>query len=120
MSRASRICSKPGCPTLTTDGRCTEHQRAADRARGTARERGYNTREHRTFRTAVLDRDPICTLCRLAASTVADHFPTSRRDLLTLGLDPNDPDRGRGLCKRCHDRQTAVHQPGGWGNRHTQ
>jgi len=62
----------------------------------------------------VLDRDPICVLCRLAASTVADHWPTSRRDLEAAGLDPNDPARGRGLCKPCHDRETARNQPGGW------
>jgi len=63
---------------------------------------------------AVLDRDPICVLCRLAASTVADHYPRSRRELIAAGDDPNDPACGRGLCKRCHDRSTAREQPGGW------
>jgi 5-methylcytosine-specific restriction protein A len=62
----------------------------------------------------VLDRDPICVLCELAVSTVADHYPHSRRELIALHLDPDDPQYGRGLCKRCHDTETATNQPGGW------
>jgi len=117
---APRVCSRPGCPKLTSGGRCDNCRRAADKARGTARERGYNTVGHQRFRTAVLDRDPICVLCQLAAANVADHWPTSRRDLIDLGLDPDDPRHGRGLCKRCHDMETARLQPGGWADRHAQ
>lgn len=62
----------------------------------------------------MLDRDPICVLCLLAASTVADHYPLSRRDLIASGLDPNDPAAGRGLCSSCHSRYTTEAQPGGW------
>jgi 5-methylcytosine-specific restriction protein A len=112
-----RVCSQPGCPTIypTSEGtRCAEHRRAADRARGTARDRGYTTPGHQAFRTAVLHRDPICVLCRRAFSTVADHYPRSRKELIELGLNPNDPHAGRGLCKPCHDTSTAEHQPGGW------
>lgn len=113
-----RVCSVHGCPTVY-DGkasRCPEHERKADRARGTSRDRGYNTPGHRAFRTAVLTRDPICVLCQVAVSTVADHYPRSRKELIELGLDPNDPQYGRGLCKQDHDRETAQHQPGGWHN----
>jgi len=109
-----KVCSKPGCPNLTTSGRCTACRRKADVARGTATQRGYTSRGHRNFRAAVLRRDPICTVCQLAPSTVADHWPDSRRDLLAAGLDPNDPDRGRGLCAKCHSSETARLQPGGW------
>ena len=113
------VCSVPGCPTYVErgQGRCDEHRRHADRARGTAAQRGYTGRGHRGFRAAVLDRDPICVECRLAPATVADHYPKSRRELVEAGLDPNDPTRGRGLCKTCHDRETARHQPGGWNDR---
>lgn len=123
-----KVCSVPGCPTLTTSGRCTTHERDADRARGTASQRGYNSKGHRTFREAVLTRDPICqcpdacphhltpTEC-LTLSTVADHWPRSRRDLEAAGHNPNDPNAGRGLCKTCHDRETARNQPGGWNQR---
>ncbi len=117
MPRASRVCSRPGCPKLTTTGRCTDCKRQADRQRGTATQRGYNSRGHQVFRLAVLDRDPICILCNLAAATVADHWPLSRRDLIELDRNPNDPMVGRGLCKSCHDRETARHQPGGWHDR---
>jgi 5-methylcytosine-specific restriction protein A len=34
-----------------------------------------------------------------------------------MGLDPNDPKFGRGLCKRCHDEHTARTSPGGWNRR---
>ncbi|KAK2701921.1 hypothetical protein QYM36_019422 [Artemia franciscana] len=89
----------------------------ADRSRGTATERGYNTRGHQSFREAVLTRDPICVLCELRHSTIADHHPISRRDLIAAGMNPNDPQYGRGLCKPCHDRATAKNQPGGWNAR---
>lgn len=114
MPRALKVCSRPGCPTLTAGGRCSTCNAQADRIRGTATQRGYNSRSHKRFRDQVLDRDPICVLCHLAASTVADHWPLSRRQLEQTGLDPNDPKHGRGLCKRCHDQETARNQPGGW------
>lgn len=111
-----RVCNIPGCPTLYegTEGRCPTHRREADKARGSSRDRGYNTPGHQAFRTAVLTRDPICVLCGTAFSTVADHYPRSRKELLALGLDPNNPDAGRGLCKPCHDTSTSANQPGGW------
>jgi 5-methylcytosine-specific restriction protein A len=115
-----RVCSVHGCPTIfpTTEGsRCLEHRRAADRARGTTRDRGYSTRGHLTFRTAVLTRDPICVSCNTALSTIADHYPLGRDELIARGLDPNNPAAGRGLCKPCDSTQTASRQPGGWNQR---
>lgn len=114
MPRAARVCSAPGCPNLTEAGRCTACRRDADRARGTAAERGYTAAGHRDFRDQVLARHPVCMLCHRARATVADHWPVSRRDLELAGLDPNDPRHGRGLCARCHSRETARLQPGGW------
>lgn len=117
MARARKVCPVRGCSRLTAGGRCAECRRKSDRERGTAADRGYTHRGHQLFRLAVLDRDPICVLCDLAPSTVADHHPLSRRDLVAAGLDPDDPKHGRGLCKRCHDRETARNQPGGWNAR---
>jgi 5-methylcytosine-specific restriction protein A len=114
VPRALTPCTQPGCPALTTGGRCQTHQRAADQARGTAADRGYDTTHRRRFRRAVLRRDPICVRCHARPATVADHHPTSRRDLVAAGLDPNDPAHGRGLCAPCHSAETAQHQPGGW------
>ena len=111
-----RVCSVPGCPALYdgTATRCPIHAKTADKQRGTATQRGYNTRGHKTFRNRVLTRYPICVLCNMALSTVADHYPRSRKELEDLHLNPNDPAFGRGLCKSCHDRETATNQPGGW------
>lgn len=112
-----RVCSVPGCPELypSSEGsRCIEHRRAADRRRGSATQRGYNSSGHQAFRNEVLERDPICVQCELRQSTVADHYPHSRKELINLGLDPNNPTRGRGLCAPCHSLETAAHQPGGF------
>lgn len=117
MARALKVCARSSCPNLTVSGRCSECRATADRARGTATQRGYNSGGHKAFRRAVLLRDPICAECQRAVSTVADHHPVNRRDLQSAGLDPDDPRRGRGVCKPCHDRSTAVNQPGGWHRR---
>jgi len=111
-----RVCSQPGCPEIHPGpgSRCPAHRKQADRDRGTASQRGYNSRGHANFRRAVLTRDPICVACRARPSTIADHFPMSRKELIDAGLNPDDPSHGRGLCKPCHDHSTAEHQPGGF------
>ncbi|WBQ03009.1 hypothetical protein [Kribbella sp. CA-293567] len=121
-SRAWKLCSKPGCPTLVPPGtsRCEDCAQEADLRRGTSTERGYGVRHRKVFRKGVLDKHPICVLCLNAPSTVADHYPLSRRELVAAGHDPDDPAHGRGLCKTCHDTETATHQPGGWHAGHTQ
>lgn len=116
-----RVCSVPRCPTIYegTDSRCPEHRKAAEQAhshRGAA----YKTKAHRIgFRAAVLRRDPICVICGVAQSTDADHYPLSRLELIEQGMNPNDPDHGRGLCHSCHSRSTAntPGQRGGWNDR---
>ena len=112
-----KSCTVPGCPVLVPAGmgRCTGCERAAEARRGGARERGYG-HSHERFRRMVLRRDLACVLCG-AASTEADHYPLSRRELVAAGLNPDDPQFGRGLCKSCHSKQTALHQPGGWADR---
>ena len=83
-------------------------------ARGTSHERGYTSAGHRRFRRLVLRRDPICTICARGLSVHADHYPHSRRALIEMGADPNDPARGRGLCHACHSRETGRLQPSDW------
>jgi hypothetical protein len=36
-----RVCSRPGCPQLTTGGRCPQHAAEYERQRGTRQQRGY-------------------------------------------------------------------------------
>lgn len=133
MPRAMKVCpclgceAHPGsCPEVVPKGRCGPCQDAADAKRGTTAERGYSGPGHEGFRNAVLLRDPICVCDDLehghgpqcmTPSTVADHHPHSRRDLIALKLNPNNPAFGRGLCKNCHDKHTSVAQPGGWNAR---
>lgn len=112
-----RVCSVHGYPTVypnTEGSRCATHRAAADKARGTATARGYNSRGHRAFRTAVIQANPVCVACHIAVSTVADHHPHGRHKLIELGLNPNDPQHGRALCTACHGKATAANQPGGW------
>ncbi|GAA1361297.1 hypothetical protein [Brevibacterium luteolum] len=109
-------CNAPGCPTLVAvgTGRCQAHQAEAEQRRGSSTARGYGRAHRRRFRPAVLARNPICVICFRRPSTEADHFPLSRAELIDRGLDPNDPQHGRGLCKPCHSAETATHQPGGF------
>lgn len=122
------LCPTQGCKTVKDKpGKCDEckakQRRASDQRRGSASARGYGV-EHRTSRLLVLSRDPYCTctyncpghMARFCPqrSEVADHYPLTRRELVDLGEDPNDPRHMRGLCKRCHDKHTAKTSPGGW------
>lgn len=36
------VCIEDGCPKLTRKTRCSEHERAKDKARGTRQQRGYD------------------------------------------------------------------------------
>lgn len=119
--RALTTCTTPSCDQLVTSGRCDDCATIAERQRGSSAARGYGKKHRDRFRKAVLERDICCVICRQndrwTLSTVADHWPLSRRELLEHGLDANDPDHGRGLCHDCHSRETAQNQPGGWNQR---
>jgi 5-methylcytosine-specific restriction enzyme A len=74
---------------------------------------GKDHRDH--FRTPVLEAAGYvcqwpdgCT----AEATDADHHPSTRRELIAKGLDPNDPRYGRALCARHHHQHTASYTPG--------
>lgn len=126
-------CTRTGCPNLVHGGgRCPQcrldERRNSDDVRGSANARGYGRAHRERFRRGVLRRDPYCRCTDaghdhddgpcLRASTVADHWPIDRRQLVRIGLDPNDPRHGRGLCQACDAKQTARRQPGGWNRRH--
>ncbi|MER6531170.1 holin [Streptomyces sp. NPDC001508] len=122
-SQRWRVCSTPGCPEYTQQGKCDAHRRAAEQRRGSARQRGYDRQHETRFRRPVLQRDPNCVCTDEAhghsnpcgqPSRHADHYPQDRRALVAAGLDPNDPKHGRGLCTSCHSKSTAAEQPGGW------
>lgn len=110
-----RVCNVPSCGTLFngTGGRCPTHAQAARAKR--VDNKPYSTKAHQGFRTSVLRRDRICVIPGCTKrSTVADHHPRTRRELVALNLDPNDPQYGRGLCTHHHNTHTARTSPGGW------
>lgn len=79
---AMRVCNVHGCPTISDKPRCPAHTKAADQARGTPTQRGYVAEHRKRFREGVLAKHPICQVCRRARSTVADHYPLSKRELI--------------------------------------
>jgi 5-methylcytosine-specific restriction protein A len=107
MNKPPRPCSVCGRAPVYRSGRCELHYRQSERRRGSSTERGYGARHVGWFRRVVLQRDPICVACGEYASTHADHYPKTRRQLARLGLDPDDPQYGRGLCQSCHNGWTA-------------
>jgi 5-methylcytosine-specific restriction enzyme A len=68
---------------------------AYDAARGSAVDRGYATAEWKRLRLLVLARDPLCRLCGLEVSVVADHV-VPRRD-----GGPDTLENLQGLGRRC-------------------
>lgn len=106
-------CSVPGCPELTTGGRCKDHQQQANKQRASRGGAVYTTRWQR-IRKEFLYANPWCALCGRAAN-VADHFPLSRRELMAKGeVNPDSTKHLRSLCANCHNRETARNQPGGF------
>lgn len=123
MPYKQRACPTVGCENVTEGGRCHDCAARSDAQRGTAAQRGYDYQHRTGFAPAVLKRDPRCVCADPrhghaarcgATSQHADHHPRSRRELVALSLDPNDPKYGRGVCHRCHSKRTAEDQPGGW------
>lgn len=104
MQSPPKPCRKCG-QKVYKGGVCRPHYDQADRRRGTSTQRGYDDAHERLFRGPVLRKHPICPCGEPA--TRADHYPIDRRDLVKMRLDPNDPQHGRGLCERCHNRHTA-------------
>lgn len=130
MPRAMKPCSAPGCPELVPsggrEGRCPTHAGEARRRHYAKRDQrgGGSTKRWRNARALVLRRDPWCTCTDTrcdhgqrcySSSTVADHWPRSKRELIDAGEpNPDAAEHMRGLCKPCHDRSTARLYPSGW------
>lgn len=72
---AKRVCAEPGCPELVDrgvrDGRCDEHRRAKDKARGTRQQRGYDA-THDALRAELLP-DAYGQRCHLCGERMWPH-----------------------------------------------
>lgn len=114
--RPRRVCSWPGCTSLTRARYCARHEAAAsaigsDRRGMWPRRRphGDYTGEWRAIREVILRVEPMCRMCGMPATCV-DHVVPRHRG----GTD--HPANLQPLCARCHSRKTAS-EDGGYGNR---
>lgn len=118
-----KVCNHQGCTTIIEYGQryCDKHaeqhvktKRQYDRYRGTAAERGYDSRWQKESKR-FLQENPLCVQClangKIAPSTVTDHIIPHKGDK-ELFWDRNN---WQALCKRCHDIKTAK-VDGGFGN----
>lgn len=110
-------CSKYGCPNLTRERYCKEHQQESkgyDRYRGTSTQRGYD-HKWRAARNRYLAQHPLCKECfgagRLNAATAVDHIVPHKGDKKLFW----DKSNWQPLCASCHSRKTAT-EDGGFGN----
>lgn len=112
-----RFCRKQGCNQIVESGYCDKHKaedhQRYDRHRGTAHERGYDSR-WRKARDGWLRKHPLCAECErsgvLTAATVVDHITPHKGDNSLFW----DRDNWQSLCKRHHDIKT-VREDGGFG-----
>lgn len=89
MPRAMKICAKPGCPVITDGSYCTEHRRAADKARGNSNQRGYGAEHQRTRTTLDIRVQAGLVDCARCGNRIKQGEPWH--------LDHNDADRGKYL-----------------------
>ena len=110
-----RVCLRPGCTKLTTDGYCDEHKpkRKPDN-RDSAYRRGYNS-AWRMAREGYLIKHPFCVEClkhgRHTKATVVDHIIPHKGNKNLFW----DNDNWQPLCAECHNRKTA-REDGGFGH----
>lgn len=106
--RVLRPCATPGCPALVEHGHCAGHATVREQARGTARQRGYDTTWARYSRRR-LHQFPFCVRCGRLAE-VTDH-------IVPIRLAPErrlDPTNHQSLCADCNRRKN-IEEEGGFG-----
>ncbi|RJE89047.1 HNH endonuclease [Paenibacillus sp. 1011MAR3C5] len=118
-SKPKRPCGKPGCKELATEKYCEAHVKsealAYERARGSAYQRGYDSKWQRYSRR-FLRANPLCACADCAKllvpkpSEVTDHIIPHKGDKRLFW----DPKNHQPMAKRCHDRKTAK-EDGGFG-----
>lgn len=105
--RPKKPCRHPGCPKLTADLYCEEHEVLHRSDRETSTGRGYDSR-WRKARGRFLKAYPLCARCRahgrLVKSMVVDHITPHRGDERLFWDESN----WQVLCKNCHDSKTMT------------
>jgi 5-methylcytosine-specific restriction protein A len=106
---APKVCCCQPCPNPAEyRGRCPQHAKLAERARGTASERGYDG-DWRRLVAVVLMEEPFCqirTHCMGATATEGDHIISivQRPDLRLVRSNIQS------TCKTCHSAKTRREQ----------
>ena len=103
MSRVLRVCSFPGCSSLTRKRRCAIHERQRDRV--------YGRQWRELVRPAVFAQHGYrCHYCGLPVTPADDvaHLAPSQ-ELMARGLPVHDTARLVPAHRRCHNR----HAPSG-------
>lgn len=125
--KPKKPCAYPMCPELVEAGEryCEKHKRIQEerikqrkkeyeKKRKSARERGYDSRWQKA-RKIFLSKNPLCVSCmkegRITPATVVDHIIPHKGDYELFWDESN----WQALCKKCHDRKTAI-EDGGFGN----
>jgi 5-methylcytosine-specific restriction enzyme A len=110
-------CNHHGCRELVRERYCAKHkpdERQYDQHRGTAAERGYDSK-WRKAREAYLRKHPLCVHCEregiVKAAEVVDHIIPHKGDSLLFWDVANN---WQPLCKQHHDKKTA-REDGGFG-----
>lgn len=104
---AKRVCPEPGCPVLVDSGRCTQHRRDKDAARGRRQERGYGA-EHDAERAKwAPDVAAGLVTCWRCLRRIAPGAPWD------LGHDDVDRTIYRGPEHEACNRATSGRTPGG-------
>lgn len=107
-----RPCRYPGCCALTDKGYCQAHTPKAAPRRESAQWHSWYSRPiwADDLRPAQLLREPFCRSCGARGvrtrATVVDHVKPFKGSW-ALFVDPGNH---QSLCKRCHDRKTALEQ----------
>lgn len=122
---APRPCRKPGCPKLSRSahGYCEAHahiaqervveaKRRHDERRGSARERGYDSRWDKARKT-FLRTHPLCRMCeaqgRVTPATVVDHIIPHKGDQALFW----DTGNWQPLCTHHHNSAKQREERGG-------
>jgi 5-methylcytosine-specific restriction protein A len=107
--KPKRPCSYPGCPRLTDNRYCDEHQRLTDKQYNKFRRNPEHRKRYRRAWKRIRDRyikaHPLCEECfknnRLNPAEEVHHIiPLAKGGT-------HDDDNLMSLCKACHSRITA-------------
>lgn len=121
--RPKKACAHPGCPALIEPGNtyCEKHRalsyKRQDDLRGTASQRGYDSRWARYAR--IYKRaHPLCRACEargiVTPTYVVDHIEPFRGPGDPLFWDPTNH---QPLCERCHSIKRATEDKETWRER---